>query len=686
MKFLYPYFLFALLAVGIPLVIHFFNFKRYKTVYFSNVNFLKAVKKESRKKSRLKHILILISRVLAVSFLVIAFSQPYIPLTERGKQRTRQAVAIYIDNSFSMRLEGENGILLEQARNKAIEVAASYRPGTKFLLLTNDFLPQHRYLLDKEQLILQLGELKVSPNTVNLSQLMDFARRQLHETGKRFDKTFYLLSDFQKNNFNFSAIKNDTTTWTYLMPFSSGKINNLYIDSCWFEIPGRKINQAEKLFVQVINSSDEDYQNIPLRLEINDSLKAVSSLNIGAGEKQTVEMVFTNDNAGFQFGKVELDDYPLVYDNSYFIAYEVKSKVDVLGIFEDKDPTAGYFKALFSNDDFVNYEEALENSLQISRIKNKQCVFLVNLKGISTGLTDELTDFVENSGTLAFFPPPEADIGSYNRLLSSLKANLITGMDTGTIRISGINYNDIFFRNVFKRKEQEEADLPEVKSYFNFSKKSNIAETVLMSFRNGQAALSRHTTRNGKVYSFTFPVNTQNTTFLKHLIFVPSVYNIALNSIAGQPVAYPIELQNLFLLNRNKLTESGEQVFFRKRNSKEEFLPSGKPAGTNLLQLDLSGFISTAGHYELRSNATTIEAVAYNYKRDESNPEFYSIEDINNIIDKKGLKQFNTIDGNDQNLKETLQELNNGNQLWQYFLILAVLFIIVEALIIRLWK
>jgi len=116
MKFLYPLFLFALLAVSIPLIIHFFNFKRYKTVYFSNVNFLKAVKKDARKKSQLKQILILIFRILAISFLVFTFSQPYIPLTDRGKQRARQAVAMYIDNSFSMRLEGEKGILLEQAR------------------------------------------------------------------------------------------------------------------------------------------------------------------------------------------------------------------------------------------------------------------------------------------------------------------------------------------------------------------------------------------------------------------------------------------------------------------------------------------------------------------------------------------------------------------------------------------
>lgn len=685
MKFLYPFFLFALLAVSIPLIIHFFNFKRYKTVYFSNVNFLKAVKKDSRKKSQLKHILILISRILVVSFLVLAFSQPYIPLTERGKQRARQAVAIYIDNSFSMRLEGEKGILLEQARNKAIEIAASYRPGTKFMLLTNDFKPQHRYLLDKEQLTLQLGELKVSPNTVKFGRLLDFAKQQLMETGKKYDKTFYALSDFQKNNFDFANLQGDTTIWTYLLPFTSGKINNLYVDSCWFEVPGRKVNQAEKLFVHVINSSDEDYQNIPLRLHINDSLKAISNLNIGAGEEQTLELNFTNNSAGFQYGMVELDDYPLVYDNSYFVAYEVKSKVNVLGIFEDGDPSMNYFRALFMDDEFVNYEEATINNLQISRIKNKQSVFLINLKDISSGLSEELSNFVENAGSLAIFPHNEANLNSYNLLLSKLQANTITGKDTGTIKISGINYTDILFKDVFKKKE-EEAELPSVKNSFSFSKNNTVAETVLMTFRNEKNALTIHPSGNGKLYLFAFPANVENSSFLKHIIFVPSVYNIAMKSMSGQPISYPIEIQNRILLNRNKLDAGNERIIFKKRNSNDEYLPDGKPVGARMLQLNLSDFVQTAGHYELLSNSKTIEAVAYNYKRDESKPEFIPNEEIQSMILKKGLKHFRVIEETDDNFQETLQDLNSGKQLWQYFLILALLFIFCEALIIRLWK
>ena len=79
MSFLYPNFLWALFAVSIPIIIHLFNFRRYKTLYFSNVKFLKDVQEETRSKSQIKQLLILLSRILLITSLVFAFSQPFIP-------------------------------------------------------------------------------------------------------------------------------------------------------------------------------------------------------------------------------------------------------------------------------------------------------------------------------------------------------------------------------------------------------------------------------------------------------------------------------------------------------------------------------------------------------------------------------------------------------------------------------
>ncbi|MFI5136035.1 MAG: BatA domain-containing protein, partial [Chitinophagales bacterium] len=65
MSFLYPAFLFALGAIAIPIIIHLFNFRRYKTIYFSNTKFLREVKEKTDSRTQLKHLLVLLCRILA---------------------------------------------------------------------------------------------------------------------------------------------------------------------------------------------------------------------------------------------------------------------------------------------------------------------------------------------------------------------------------------------------------------------------------------------------------------------------------------------------------------------------------------------------------------------------------------------------------------------------------------------
>ena len=63
MQFLNAVFLWAGFAVLIPPVIHLFNFRRYKTVYFSDVRFLQNLQNITRKRSVLKQILLMVLRM-----------------------------------------------------------------------------------------------------------------------------------------------------------------------------------------------------------------------------------------------------------------------------------------------------------------------------------------------------------------------------------------------------------------------------------------------------------------------------------------------------------------------------------------------------------------------------------------------------------------------------------------------
>ena len=682
MSFLFPFFLFALLALAIPIAIYLFNFKRYKTVYFSNVQLLKRIKQESRKKSQLKQLLILLSRLLSVASLVFAFSRPYIPTNNRTAMVAQQIVGIYIDNSFSMKAEGEKGPLLEQAKIKATEIANSYPAGTQFLALTNDCAPSSKFPLNKEQFVRQVSEIKDCSRSPKLAEVYAQAVGSITAALKKAEKTFYILSDFQKKGMSLESVKPDSSVWTYLFPLKAGKTNNLLIDSCWFETPGRKIGQAEKLFVRVKNLSAQAYQNIPIRLSINDSLKAIANINIGAQEELVQEMNYTNNSEGIQLCTIELDDYPIVFDNAYFMSYQVRGKLKALAITNPINSGSGYLKALFANDELIDFEEVQENNIQISQLKNYQCIFLINNQKISSGLKDELTSFVKDGGALVLFPDKIQNYDTYNALLQSLNSKTIAEFDTATVQISEINYNHELYREVFKKQENE-ADLPTIKGYLNFTDQVQKQEISLLKFRNGKSALSTHSFGDGTVYTFAFSLSPVNFNFVKHIIFVPTLYNMVLYSGQPQKYAYSTENEEPVILNQNMT--SGE-VKIVNVQTKEAYRTSVRNYGPEKKQLVLDDLAKEAGHYLVQEGNSTVQSISYNFPRTESIPEFYSAEELQKQIKNKNLKQIQLVEPDVANFSEAVQGLNNGKQLWKYFVVLAIFFLCCEMAIIRFWK
>lgn len=682
MSFLYPVFLFALFALAIPVIIHLFNFKRYKTVYFSNVTLLKLIKKESRKKSQIKQLVILAARLLALASLVFAFSRPFIPLNTRTPKTAQQIVAIYIDNTFSMKNVNEKGQILEQAKLKAIEIANSYRSGTQYLILTSDLLPQHQFLLNKEQFNQQVTEIKESTRAPKFSEIYAQVIRSISGATKKADKIFYFLSDFQKNGIDFETLETDSAVWTYLLPFTSDKTNNLILDSCWFEVPGRKIGQQEKLFVRLKNLSEQAYQNIPVRLTINDSLRAISNISITGQQESIIELNYTNNSRGIQLCKVELDDYPIIYDNSFFLSYHVRGQIKALGIFNPLNNSSGYLKALFADDELIAYDEFPENNVQIAQLKNYQCIFMINNLKISSGLKSELISFVEQGGTLALFPNRTSNFDDYNTLLAGLNGNTVTAFDTASMGISEINYAHALYKEVFKKQEAD-ADLPDIHGFLRFSEQIQKIETPLLKFRNGKNALSTHRYGSGNVYSFAIPIDKSNFNFIRHVVFVPTIYNIVLNSEEPQKYSYSIDIEEPVILNQNQLPEELKLINLQ---TKEEFKVSSQKSGIGHKQLNLNDLIEGAGHYLITDGEKTIQSVSYNFARKESVPEFYSQENIQDQIEDNNLKQIQLITATGEQFSEILQDLNNGKQLWKLFIVLAIFFLMCEMAVIRFWK
>jgi len=581
-----------------------------------------------------------------------------------------------------MKAEGEKGSKLEQAKQTAIEIANSFRVGTQFVILTNDFLQKHRYPLNKEQFIQQIAELKVSVHSPKLSEIYTRAILIESESKKRQEKSIFFLSDFQKNTSDFETIKPDSSVVSYLLPFPGNNSNNLLIDSCWFEVPVRKISQSEKLFVQISNKSDQAYQNIPVRLTINDSLKAISNISIAGNEKTIVELNYSNNSGGLQLCKIELDDYPIIYDNSWYMSYRVQEKLNALGIFNPQNNGSGYLKSLFADDELITYAEFPENNVQISELNNSSCIFLVNSQNLSSGVINELNSFVKDGGTLVIFPDQLKNYQNYNDLLSKLQINNIDFFDTASMSISAINYSHDLFKDVFK-KQEENADLPVIKGSTVFNNQTNNRGIDVLTFRNGKSALISCNSGLGNGYLFAFPLSNANLSFIRHILFVPIVYNMVLNSGIKQKYAYSLEQDDPVLLNLNN---PQSEIKIINHQNKDEFISSARTLGPKKQQLILDELLLDAGHFLVLDGSQINQSLSFNYSRQESETAFYSEKELQKLLQSDDFKQFQLLDAMDSGLNESIQDYNNGKQFWKHFIVLAIIFLLLEMAIIRFWK
>jgi hypothetical protein len=364
------------------------------------------------------------------------------------------------------------------------------------------------------------------------------------------------------------------------------------------------------------------------------------------------------------------------------MSYKVRGQMKALGIFNPLNNGSNYLKALFTGDELIGYEESPENNVQIARLKDYQCIFMINNQKISSGLKSELIQFVEQGGSLVFFPERTDNFEDYNALLTGLNSNTVASFDTASMGISEINYQHELYKDVFKKQEAD-ADLPVVHGFLRFSEQIQKIETPLLKFRNGKNALSTHRFGNGNVYSFAFPIDKTNFSFIRHVVFVPTVYNMVLNSEEPQKYAYSTENQEPVILNQNQLPDELKLINLQ---NKEEFKVSARNSGIGRKQLILNDLATKAGHYLINDGNNQIQSVSYNFPRKESSPEFYSVEELNDQIDANNLKQIQLIDATEGQFSEILQDLNNGKQLWKLFILLAVFFLLCEIAVIRFWK
>jgi hypothetical protein len=702
LSFVYPQFLWGLLALSIPIIIHLFNFRRTRRVYFSNTAFLRDVKEATTSKLKLKHLLILLARLAFITFLVLTFAQPFIPGNAGSDVATNKLVYLYLDNSLSMASELASGVRsVDQGVSVIDEITRQYPRNTQYKLLTNQFGEFSRVPKNNEELTELATGVDLAAGARTAQEVIDKVQndRQSAELqgATAYEATeLYVISDFQKSTLgSLLPLTADTALRVNLVPVVNSFSRNLYVDSVYLDNPFMLAGQANELTVSVRNQGEEAVDNLIVRLLINEQQVANASVDIGAFSSGTLRFPLNFPLEANNRCAVQFEDYPATFDNEFFFTLNLGDKIRVLEVTTTGQGTSNVAR-VYANEQLFDFESFGINNLDYSQIEEADLVVLNEIGGVSAETSRAIAPYVqaylEGGGHLIFVMPATGDVSflrqaTGNQGLVAERVPLPDSVGTAPA-LANPDLANPFFSNMFEGEETNFV-MPTAVSLVNH----NLRGEAYLRYRTGDPylfALRNAATAAQQIFVFSTPLRQEFTNLYRHGIFVPVMYRLAsMGKSLETPLYYSVAEPTVTLRTgqwQGSENEEGAAVY-RLRHADQEVIPAQRLVNQRLT-MELPQDLLEAGFYDLvRSSPTAADSLplvtlSFNVDPQESRIEPYSPSEIDeqvgnapnvSLYEAEDVETFST----------QLRNQNNQQSFWRYTLLLALFFLLVEVLLIR---
>ncbi|RKU05793.1 hypothetical protein C6501_19535 [Candidatus Poribacteria bacterium] len=650
MNFLQPLALIALPLMLLPVIIHLINQQRHRTVPWAAMMFLMTAKRMSKGMARIRHILILLMRTLAIAALIFAISRPLSGgwLGSIGMAKP-DVTMVLLDRSASM--ETQDLQAGESKRSTALKRLAQLLEqgdyGTHLILI--DSATGQLQEIDSPKALLSLPMTESSATSANIPGMLESALTYLKANNSgRAD--VWLCSDLHENDWavdsgRWDAIRDEFAQLDgvhhFLLAYSAPSSDNLSVRvenvQRW-----QRGNEAELILDVMVRSDGNNVstRKVPIEFEVNNVRSVVEvELDARGGSLQGHRIPIDGTRTS-GWGSVGLPGDANPLDNRFFFVFSEPPARQSVIVSDDAKTGEAFRRALaIPPDARLQHQAAVFPTNRVGEIDWERTGLLIWQAALPNGLVaEQIQNFVNNGRVVIFFPPRQNAGG---QMFDSRWNDWQTPDDEQTSQISWWRGDTDLFAHV---DSGNPLPLNELRTYRYRAIEST--GTPLARFDNDAPLLTRVNTDLGAVY------------------FCSTLPTAQFSSLERDGVVFYVMLQRALAQGCRALTDASQRDAtadaLADREQWEPIAPEGDTISVSQRGLHAGVFRDEAYW------------VAINRSQAEDAAKAAPVQTVDTLFDGLSYRRIDVEVGDTSSL---------ANELWRIFLIAMAIALIVEAVL-----
>ena len=713
--FLESAFLGGLAAMSVPVIIHMMQSPRARQIDFPCIRFLKMVQKKATRRTRLKNLILMLLRMLLIALICLGMAKPW-----RENEETNVlpdapvSMVVVLDNSYSMGYRDAGRSRFDQAREAAIGLLDTLKPGDEVaVLLMNEvaepYIREFTTDLDRVRKALRVAEVSVVGTNVDpaIREALRLASRAgsaaakakpttkldaetakaMEETEQRRRKEIHVLTDLQALGWE-SVLKSGflknvaTEARIFVTSFGRKATFNSYVEAASVTATGT----GEATVTAQVRASGAGSPGNIVTLSINGRNVAQETFAVRPGKPASVPMVARFGDSGTFRCTLSLQEDGLVVDDRFHFTVEVGERSEVLVV--DGDPSGvphlseTFFLRTALNPGGAYGDEGATaisarivtpEQLPLQSLDGLRSVVLCNSPPLGGDSLLKLENFLREGGSVWIFLGDNCVADNYNQW-SFLPITLTTPYGDRTKKRSFALGGQRGDHPLFKRK----IDMRSARFFVAYGTASGTVKkggAVLAHFDNGRPAMIEAPFGRGKVLLFTSTCDLAWTNLPLRRAFLPWVHQVIyyLSNQDTKAQAYRLKDKVTFEALSSEYKEvitvtdpGGRRTVLRPQveggYARAEFTDTHEPG---LYQVVADAAFSNSGGFGVNLDVT------------ESDLSLLSSETLERAA-PPGLITF--VDGPSRSVVEEIKRTREGEEWWPFLFKLAILIFLIESL------